>query len=90
MKALTEQQVRDYRYNGFLFPIPALTPAEAAKCLGDLERIEAKLGSQGRVLVRWSGTEPKLRLLVEGPTDSAVQTGLAGLEVIARAELEAI
>ena len=30
MNVLTEAQVASYRYNGFLFPIPALTPAEVA------------------------------------------------------------
>jgi phosphoglucosamine mutase len=55
-----------------------------------ISALEADLGMQGRVLVRWSGTEPKLRLLVEGPTDGVVQTGMAKLEAAARAELEAL
>ncbi len=59
---------------------PALTAA--------IRDLETKLGSQGRVLVRYSGTEPKLRLLVEGPTDAAVREGMAALVAAARAGLE--
>ena len=33
-----------YRHNGFLFPIPALTPGEVATCLAGLHRLEADLG----------------------------------------------
>jgi ectoine hydroxylase-related dioxygenase (phytanoyl-CoA dioxygenase family) len=44
MKALTSEQVESFRYNGFLFAIPALTPAEVATCLADIERLEAELG----------------------------------------------
>jgi phosphoglucosamine mutase len=35
---------------------------------------EKKLGREGRVLVRWSGTEAKLRLMVEGPDPSVLKT----------------
>jgi non-haem Fe2+, alpha-ketoglutarate-dependent halogenase len=45
MKALTQAQIDSYRYNGFLFPIPALTPDEIAVCLAGLERLETELGS---------------------------------------------
>jgi non-heme Fe2+,alpha-ketoglutarate-dependent halogenase len=45
MKALTEQQVRDYRRNGFLFPIPVLTPAEAAQNMQNYARLEARIGT---------------------------------------------
>ena len=44
MKALTQEQVKSFRYNGFLFPIPALTPAEIATCLAGVQRLEAELG----------------------------------------------
>lgn len=45
MKALTQEQVDSFHYNGFLFPIPALTPAEIATCLAGLRRLEADIGS---------------------------------------------
>ena len=35
---------------------------------------EAKLGRDGRILVRWSGTEPKLRVMVEGPDTESIET----------------
>lgn len=35
--------------------------------------IEKSLGNQGRVMVRYSGTESKARILVEGPGESLVQ-----------------
>jgi non-haem Fe2+, alpha-ketoglutarate-dependent halogenase len=45
MKALSQGQVDSYRYNGFLFPVPALTPDEVATCLAGLQRLELALGS---------------------------------------------
>jgi ectoine hydroxylase-related dioxygenase (phytanoyl-CoA dioxygenase family) len=45
MKALTQEQIDSYHYNGFLFPIPALTPGEVADCLDGLARLETELGA---------------------------------------------
>lgn len=55
-----------------------------------MRAIETELGTQGRVLVRYSGTEAKLRLLVEGPTDSIVRAALDRLTAAARADLEVL
>lgn len=44
MKALTQEQVDQFRHNGFLFPVPALTADEIATCLAGVHRLEADLG----------------------------------------------
>ncbi|MSU64928.1 MAG: phosphoglucosamine mutase [Opitutus sp.] len=62
-------------------PLTALPKLAAA-----IRTVEAGLGAQGRVLVRYSGTEAKLRLLVEGPTAEAVDAGLATLQAAVVAE----
>lgn len=45
MKALTQKQVDQFHHDGFLFPVPALTPAEIATCLDGVRRLEAEIGS---------------------------------------------
>ena len=57
---------------------------------GAIRTLEGELGTRGRVLVRFSGTEAKLRLLVEGPNDAVVRDGLSRLETAARAELKVL
>jgi phosphoglucosamine mutase len=49
--------------------------------------LEQELGAEGRLLVRYSGTESKLRLLIEGPTDAVVAAGMERLKTAANADL---
>jgi phosphoglucosamine mutase len=48
----------------------------ALETLGQVQRLlretEQTLDGKGRVLLRYSGTEPKIRLLVEGPDESFI------------------
>jgi phosphoglucosamine mutase len=49
-------------------------------------KIEQALGPDGRVLVRWSGTEPKLRIMVEGPDADRIRVWAGDLAEAARTD----
>ncbi len=55
-----------------------------------IQAVESELGATGRVLARYSGTERKLRLLVEGPTDAIVKMAMEKLVAAARSDLEVL
>lgn len=52
-----------------------------------LTRAEAALGTRGRVLLRPSGTEPLVRVMVEAPTQQQAQQVAADLAAVVRREL---
>lgn len=58
-------------------------PAVAAA----VAKVEGQLGARGRVLLRPSGTEPKVRVMVEGDDAAEVETLCAGLAVEVEREL---
>ncbi|MEB2324686.1 MAG: phosphoglucosamine mutase, partial [Sorangiineae bacterium] len=68
--------------------LPDRRPIEAMPALTrHIKDVESKLGSSGRVLVRWSGTEPKLRLMVEGPDRALLEAIVGDLADAARRDL---
>ncbi len=50
---------------------PALDSMESIRRA--IDEVEQKLGNQGRVLVRYSGTQPLCRVMVEGPTQAEAE-----------------
>lgn len=78
-------------------PFPQLTknlairekpPLESLPALQeDLARMEQALGARGRLLLRYSGTEPLIRLLAEAEDAPLAESTLARLEALVRAHL---
>lgn len=46
---------------------------ELPKTTKAIAQAEKALGAKGRVLVRWSGTEAKLRVMIEGPQHDRIE-----------------
>jgi phosphoglucosamine mutase len=69
---------------------PKRRPIEEMSELGKrMTFAEKKLGDQGRILVRWSGTEAKLRVMLEGPDVSTLNALAKELIGAARKDLGA-
>jgi phosphoglucosamine mutase len=64
-----------------LSTIPAIAEA--------VQRIERELGADGRVLLRYSGTEPLARVMVEGPDAATIQGQAQALARLIAAEIGA-
>jgi phosphoglucosamine mutase len=63
-------------------PLESLATVQAT-----IGAVESELGERGRVLVRYSGTEPKIRLLVEGADAAQVKNCLERLAAAVRTDL---
>lgn len=92
-KPLSElrRQLRKFPQRTAALKVREKRPLESLpKLVQEIAALEFELGSRGRVLVRYSGTEAKLRLLIEGADDATVDAGLARLDRAARAELDVL
>jgi phosphoglucosamine mutase len=68
--------------------LPSKKPlSELPKLSAGIKNAEKKLDGDGRVLVRWSGTEAKLRILVEGPDLAVIDTLAKELAEVATNEI---
>jgi phosphoglucosamine mutase len=66
---------------------PVLT--DLAPVRSAVQRIEAELGDDGRVLLRYSGTEPLARVMIEGPVEERVRRYADELARLIAAEIGA-
>ena len=65
--------------------LPRRTPIEEMKRLQAVMRSASKsLGRKGRILVRWSGTEPKLRVMIEGENEDVIRRMTGSMIAAAR------
>ncbi len=62
---------------------------EMAHLTRETARVSASLAREGRVLVRWSGTEPKLRIMIEGPDEARIRVWAKELVEAARQDIPA-
>jgi phosphoglucosamine mutase len=69
--------------------LPSRRPLQDMPILGKaVSAAEHELAGEGRVVVRWSGTEPKLRVMVEGPDAAHIEDLVSAMIAAARADLE--
>jgi phosphoglucosamine mutase len=70
--------------------LPTRRPIEEMSRLSkESARVKSALGEDGRVLIRWSGTEAKLRIMLEGPDESQIRGWAKDLVDAARQDIPA-
>jgi phosphoglucosamine mutase len=68
--------------------LPARRPLEEMRSLAAAtETVKKALGQEGRVLIRWSGTEPKLRIMLEGPDEDDIRRWAKDLATAAKKDV---
>ena len=71
-------------------PVRARPPLTELKNVGAVvERWEKALEGRGRILVRYSGTEPVARVMVEGDDPAAIETAVREIRAAIQAEIGA-
>lgn len=69
-------------------PVKSKPPVEELTAVNScVERAEQTLGAEGRVLLRYSGTEKKMRVMTEGPTEELVRSLAETIADAVRAEI---
>jgi phosphoglucosamine mutase len=63
------------------------TLADVPSIAAAMERVEARLAGEGRLLVRYSGTEPLLRVMIEGKNQEQIQAWAAEIAGVVREHL---
>ena len=64
--------------------VASRVPDAGSQLADEIARVEAELGDHGRVLVRASGTEPLIRVMVEAPTHEIAQHSADDLAAVAQ------
>ena len=71
-------------------PVATKPPLESLALTGAaVAAVEAELGDEGRVLLRYSGTENLARVMVEGPESATIQAAAERIAATLEVELQA-
>jgi phosphoglucosamine mutase len=52
-----------------------------------MKQVEERIGGQGRLLIRYSGTEPLLRIMIEGRDQHEIQQWAGEIAAVVKQEL---